>query len=302
MRTLSGGRSAIVMGDQVGSGDAPPFRRVGPAAFASPVIFSVPHAGRRYSDSLLSAARISKAALQSLEDRLVDRLIWRATAAGVTALVADAPRAAIDLNRHEREMDPLAVAPPLPDLPFLQSARTKSGLGLVPSRHPTAGPIWRYRLSGADIEQRIAEIHRPFHAELAALLDEARRIFGKAILLDCHSMPRRQGHSPPEIVIGDRHGAAAHPLFRDIALATVSEAGFRASLNQPYAGGHITATHGRPSEGVHALQLEIDRSLYLDEALQEPGPGFDRVATLVAALAASLGRAVLDDPAALAAE
>lgn len=283
-------------------GDARPFRRVGPEALASPVILSVPHAGRHYSDALIAAARIPLDALQSLEDRLVDRLVWRAVAGGATALIADAPRAEIDLNRHEREMDPLSVAPPLPHSAFIQSVRTKSGLGLVPSRHPTAGAIWRHRLSGTELEQRIDGIHRPFHAALADLLEEARGIFGVAILLDCHSMPPRHGRDKPDIVFGDRHGTSMDLHYRDTALSVAAKTEFRAVLNTPYAGGHITVAHGRPREGIHALQLEIDRALYLDAALKEPGPGFDRVTRLIAALAAALADAAAGESPALAAE
>ncbi|QPQ56045.1 N-formylglutamate amidohydrolase [Allosphingosinicella flava] len=290
------------MADRPADGDSRPFRRVGPEALASPVILSVPHAGRRYSDALIAAARIPLHALQSLEDRLVDRLVWRAVAAGATALIAEVPRAEIDLNRHEREMDPLSVASPLPHSAFIQSARTKSGLGLVPSRHPTAGAIWRHRLSVTELEQRIASIHRPFHAALAGLLEEARGIFGVAILLDCHSMPPRHGRERPDIVFGDRHGTSMGLQYRDTALSVAARTGFRVALNTPYAGGHITVAHGRPGDDIHALQIEIDRSLYLDAALKEPGPGFDRVTRLIAALADALAEAAIGDSPALAAE
>lgn len=279
------------MAFQSDDGEAPPFRRIGPAALALPVILSVPHAGRAYSESLLAAARIPQRQLQSLEDRLVDRLIWRAVAAGATALVADAPRAAIDLNRHEREMDPLGIAPPLPELPVIESVRTRSGLGIVPTRHPSAGAIWRRRLTGAELEERLTRIHRPFHAALRSLLDDARETFGTAILLDCHSMPPRRTGGAPEIVFGDRHGTSCHAVYRDAALSLATKLGFRTAVNNPYAGGHITATHGRPREGIHALQIEIDRSVYLDAALSEPGPGFDRTCALIAGVTAVLADA-----------
>ena len=287
---------------QPDDGAAPPFRRIGPASLASPVILSVPHAGRRYSDTLLSAARIPQQQLQSLEDRLADRLIWRAVAAGATALVADTPRAAIDLNRHEREMDPLGIAPPLPARPFIESVRTRSGLGLVPTRHPSAGAIWRHRLTGAELEERLDTIYRPYHAALGSLLQEALAAFGVAILLDCHSMPPRRPAGSPEIVFGDRHGTSCHSVYRDAALTAASHLGFRSAVNTPYAGGHITATHGRPRDRIHAIQLEIDRSLYLDSDLNEPGPGFDRCCTLIAAMADALADAGMGGTHALAAE
>jgi len=284
-------------------GEKRPFRRVGPERLASPVILSVPHAGRHYSDALLAAARVPADKLMALEDRLVDRLIWRALAGGTTALIADAPRAEIDLNRHEREMDPLSLAPPVPRHAFIQSARTRGGLGLVPSTLPSVGAIWRHRLSGVELLRRVEAIHRPFHATLSDLLDEAHETFGVAVLLDCHSMPPRRGRrDEAQIVIGDRHGTSTDPLYREVAHDVAVQAGFRVALNNPYAGGHITATHGRPREGVHALQLELDRSLYLDEALKEPGADFDRIARLIAAMAAALGDAAMNASHALAAE
>jgi N-formylglutamate amidohydrolase len=282
------------------AGEEPPFRRIGPDVPASPLLLSVPHAGRRYSEALLAAARVGPDQLRILEDRLVDRLIWRAVAAGATAIVADVPRAEIDLNRDEREMDPLAMEPPVAPGAFFQSNRTRSGLGLVPSRIPAAGAIWRRRLTGAELTRRVESIHRPFHEAVARLMEERRAMFGVAILLDCHSMPPRGTRE--KVVIGDRHGTSAGTFYRDAALQAVRQQGFGVAINQPYAGGHITAVHGRPMEGFHALQIEIDRSLYLDPSLSEPGPGFDRVARLIEAVSAALHDAAPGRPDALAAE
>jgi N-formylglutamate amidohydrolase len=268
---------------------SPPFRRIGPARPASPVVLSVPHAGRAYSPALLSAARLPRAKLEILEDRLVDRLVWRAVADGAVAIVAEAPRAEIDLNRDEREIDAGAIAPSPRASTLIQSPRSRGGLGLVPTRIAGAGAIWRERIAASELERRIAGIHRPYHRALAVALEEARDLFGVAILLDCHSMPpRSEGPGEPRIVLGDRHGASIAPALAAAAEAAVTEAGFSVSRNAPYAGGHITIRHGRPSEGIHALQIEIDRSFYLDAALREPGPGFDRVARLIAAVARAL--------------
>lgn len=289
------------MADRPSRDVEPGFRRVGPDRLLSPLILSVPHAGRAYDEALLSAARLPQSQLMLLEDRLVDRLIWRVLASGATALIADVPRAAIDLNRDECDMDPLSVGPPHPDRPFVPSQRAKSGLGLIPTRIPGIGAIWRGRLSGDGIADRVESIHRPFHAALADLLAEARALFGVAVLLDCHSMPPRQGTARAGLVLGDRHGTSAGPAFRDAALAAIQASGFRAALNEPYAGGHITAAHGQPEAGIHALQLEIDRSLYLDAALSDPGPGFDRMSMLVAKLAEALVEAS-EGPQLLAAE
>ena len=281
----------------------PPIRRIGPDVPALPVILSVPHAGRYYTDDLLAAARVPLEQLRLLEDRLVDRLIWRAVAAGATAIVANRPRAEIDLNRHEREMDPLAVAPPAPPTPFIQSARSRSGLGLIPSRLPGTGAIWHGRISGETLARRIAAIHRPFHAAVGEALAQARALFGVAILLDCHSMPpRRPMGERADLVLGDRHGTSIALPLRDAAQRAIRTAGYSVALNQPYAGGHIVQAHGRPAKGIHALQLEIDRSLYLDDALREPGPGFARMAELIASIVDALSAAALGDEEALAAE
>ncbi|WP_106638911.1 N-formylglutamate amidohydrolase [Allosphingosinicella vermicomposti] len=276
------------MADRLPDDVEPFFRRVGPDRLVSPLILSVPHAGRSYGEALLADARLPESQLMLLEDRLVDRLIWRAVANGATALIAETPRALIDLNRDEQDMDPLAVAPPHPETPFQPSPRARSGLGLVPTRLSGIGAIWRGRLRGAEVQRRITAVHRPYHAALAALLAEAKRQFGIAILLDCHSMPPRYGSGRAGLVLGDRHGTSADSAFRDAALGVLNASGHKVALNQPYAGGHITAMHGRPENGVHAVQIEIDRSLYLDAALVEAGEGFDAVSHLIAAVAEAL--------------
>ena len=282
-----------------------PFFRVGPAQPATPVVLSVPHAGRDYSESLLRASRVPKATLETLEDRLVDRLVWRAAQEGATAFVARVPRAEIDLNRDEREIDPALIAPPPPASSVLPSARTRGGLGLVPSRIAGTGAIWLHRLSRDELRRRVEAVHRPYHEALAEALRAARERFGAAILLDCHSMPPREpvgGVRPATIVFGDRHGATIAPAWLAAAVRTARGLGWSTAQNSPYAGGHIVTRHGNPREDVHAVQLEIDRSAYLDEALRGPGPGFDRAAQLIAALAATLAEQAMQAPPALAAE
>ncbi len=283
------------------SATEPPFLRIGPRIPASPVVISVPHAGRAYSPALLQSARLPRDKLETLEDRLVDRLAWRAIADGACALVAQAPRAEIDLNRDEREIDPTMVAPALPARSLLQSPRSRGGLGLVPSRITGSGSIWLQRLSGAELSRRILHIHRPYHEALAGLLEEARARFGIAVLLDCHSMPPRGASSPP-IVLGDRHGTSIASELMDAAVAAAQREGFAVARNIPYAGGYVTARHGQPARGIHALQLEIDRSLYLDVALREPGPGFERTSRLVASIAAVLAEKAIEPAQAIAAE
>ena len=280
----------------------PPFRRFGPEKPGSPVVVSVPHAGRAYSDGLLASARLSRARLESLEDRLVDRLVWRAVEGGAVALIADAPRAEIDLNRDERELDPAMVQPRPPADSTMESPRTRSGLGLIPARIAGSGAIWRQRIAAAEVARRIDRIHRPYHAALDSELQAAKARFGIAILLDCHSMPPRGVESEAPVVLGDRHGGSMAGFLVAAAERAAIGAGFRVARNAPYAGGYITERHGCPGRGVHALQLELDRALYLAPDLRATGAGFDRVARLIAAIAEALAAAALEPPEAIAAE
>ena len=255
-----------------------------------PVMLSVPHAGRDYDSALLANAAQGRRSLETLEDPLVDRLAWRAIASGIGAVIQQVPRAAIDCNRDEDEVDPAAIASvsPLPVGP-----RARHGLGLVPSRTHRHGTLWRRPIDRAELLGRIEAVHRPYHAALADGLDRLTLTHGQALLIDCHSMPSRPGQ-PAELIIGDRHGTSAAPWVSAAAARIGRSLGFRVALNDPYAGGAIVARHGRPAEGTHALQLEIDRSAYLAADSRSPGPGFDRVASLIEALARNLGSALLD--------
>ena len=280
----------------------PTFLRIGPETPASPVVLSVPHAGRAYSPALLKASRLPLRTLETLEDRFVDRLVWRAQAAGAVALIACAPRAEIDLNRDEREIDPAMVVPPPPPRMLIQSPRARGGLGLVPTRINGAGSVWRHRIPAAELARRIAEIHAPYHAALERALGAARDRYGIAILLDCHSMPPQQDGAGPAVILGDRHGTSIALDYVEAAAEAARASGFAVGRNAPYAGGYITMRHGRPAEGIHALQLEIDRTRYLDAALREPGPGFDAAATMIAHVVAALAIKALEPPQAIAAE
>jgi len=287
------------------SASSPPFVRIGPERPASPVVLSVPHAGREYGAGLLEAARVSRAVLETLEDRLVDRLVWRATAAGAAAFVARAPRAEIDLNRDERELDPALIAPPLPSGSILPSARTRGGIGLIPARIAGVGALWRERIPRAELARRIEAVHRPYHRALEAALAAARERFGAAVLLDCHSMPPRPpkaGEPQPTIVFGDRHGTTAAADLVEAAVAAARSLGYRTACNAPYSGGHVVGRHGRPDRGIHAIQIEICRSAYLDAELRAPGAGFADACRLVAAVAEALAARLLGDDVPVAAE
>jgi N-formylglutamate amidohydrolase len=269
-----------------------------PSRGTLPVLLSVPHAGREYPQWLVDMASGGEAALTSLEDPLVDRLVWRAMQAGIGAVVARAPRAAVDCNRSEDEVDPAIVAGATRQR---LSARTRGGLGVIPSRTHAHGHLWRRSIGPAQLEERLDQAHRSYHRLVANELESIRERFGCALLLDCHSMPPPAFGVPP-VVLGDCHGRTAARWLSAEAVAIADSAGFAARLNHPFAGGHVISTHGAPARSIHALQLDIDRSFYLDRSLRAPGPGFDRVTRLIEALAVGLGERLLGGTDAVAAE
>lgn len=273
------------------------FDLIGRVPPASPVVLSVPHAGRDYPAALAEAARVPMPALTVLEDRYVDSVMLAARREEA-AIIQRTARAWIDLNRAEHDRDPrLDDGAPAGHL----SAKVRSGLGLVPRRTSASGELWRRRLSGEEVVARIAGTHRPYHQALSGLLEAARARFGVAILLDIHSMPPIPA-SRTRIVIGDRFGRSCASRFVRRVEGAVAAGGHAYSLNVPYAGGHILERHASPRAQIHGVQLEIDRSLYLDDRLDRPGTGFDRVAGLVRAIIDALEEEALDQPAALAAE
>lgn len=261
-----------------------------------PVVLSVAHSGRDYPTWLVAEANCGRASLETLEDPLVDRLAWRALEAGLGAVIARTPRAAIDCNRAPADLDPAMVEPRRAGE---TSERARSGLGLIPARTTRHGQLWRQPLRWEEAERRIAEAHVPFHGAIAQLMGYHAGGGRDVLLLDCHSMPPRRGQA--ELIVGDRHGRSAAPWLTQGAVRIARDLGWSVAANCPYAGGHIVDRHGRPSAGRNALQLEIDRRCYLAGDLRSPGPGFDRAARLIERLATGLG-AIIDDAPALAAE
>lgn len=263
-----------------------------------PVLLSVPHSGRDYPDWLIDMASGGKAALAALEDPLVDRLVWRAVQCGVGAVIARTPRAAIDCNRGEDEVDPAVVDGARRGR---VTARARGGLGIIPARTQSHGFLWRRAITPTQLHERLDQAHRPYHRAIEEQLGLLVDRFGCALLLDCHSMPPPPKGIPP-IVFGDCRGRSADAWISAEASAISRRHGFEAGLNDPFAGGHVVERHSAPARGIHALQLEIDRRCYLDEALTAPGEGFDGVATLIDALAVGLGKALLGQQFATAAE
>ncbi|MFC4292908.1 N-formylglutamate amidohydrolase [Sphingorhabdus arenilitoris] len=270
-----------------------------------PILISVPHAGRDYPAGIIENLRLPADSLVRLEDRYVDLLARGAVAAGVPVIMAKYARAWIDLNRDEQDIDAEMVAGlDRTELPS-PSAKQRGGLGLIPRRLSGLGDIWKRSLEREDVEQRIGMVHRPYHAQIDQILSAMRRRFGAALLLDLHSMPPVDDKiipDPPRFVIGDQYGRSASSRFSELALSHIRMSGFAVNLNYPYAGDYILRRHGRPAANIHAIQLEVDRSLYLDELLREPVDGVARIAKLVTDLTQILADAVLDNDVPIAAE
>lgn len=292
--------AAKMLGLIPGSAQAPAFTLQLTEPSALPVLIAVPHAGRHYPPGLIARMHNPGLAGLRLEDRLVDRLgeaVARRT--GAALLTAHAPRAMIDLNRSESDVDWDMVRDAESDLslPFGKGLRVRSGLGLVPRRLPGIGELWKDKIDHGELNQRIAAIHRPYHACLADTLAQLRARWGAALLLDLHSMPplgQRGGPRGAEFVIGDRYGAACHGALVGAAFGHFAREHRIAAHNRPYAGGFGLERHARPEAGLHALQLEIDRSCYLDSRLAELGEGFAGMVDLLCGLVSVLAEAVVE--------
>lgn len=236
-----------------------------PAAI-SPVVVSVPHAGRLYPPEILAAARVAQVDLERLEDSWCDLIAAGAAEAGATVVTALWARAVADCNRGEGQMAPGEVAMPLRAQFSAPGRKERAGLGVIPTRLADCGPLWKKPIDAAALHWRLESFHRPYHAALTDALAAARARFGYAILLDLHSMPSipmgQPGHGA-RIVIGDHFGVTSGDWLVDRVLAAAKRLNEPLSRNQPYAGGHIVRTHGNPGQSVHAVQIEIDRRLYL---------------------------------------
>ena len=259
----------------------PPFTLVRPARLSTPLVFACPHSGRFYPEEMLAASALDTAAIRRSEDAFVDGLIGSAIERGVPMIAACYARAYIDVNREPFELDQAMFEDELPPFASARTARVAAGLGSIARVVAEGQEIYRGKLTFGDAERRIDQVHRPYHAALKALLDEARAVFGVAILIDWHSMPSAAagaGRTPaPDLVLGDRFGAACSRLVTGAWERELTALGYRVARNAPYAGGYTTEFYGKPEKGVHALQIEINRGLYLDEARVEPNAGFEAV-------------------------
>lgn len=277
----------------------PAYRLENSAAGNVPVLVAVPHGGRDYPGDVRAAMRDPAFTMKRIEDRYID-LIGEGVAArtGATLLIAHTPRALIDLNRAESDVDWGMVTGPKPTTARASrhGHRAHSGLGLVPRRLQGLGDIWHKPLQANQINARIEAVHRPYHEALSQALVAIRERWGAALLLDLHSMPplRSSGSwSPARFVIGDRFGASCDASLPAAAFAHFAREGINVAHNRPYAGGYVLERHGAPARGLHAIQLEVDRSLYLDHALDEPGDGCDSLIERLAGLVRTLSAGVV---------
>ncbi len=287
--------SPVITGGQIPGADGQPaFTLRNSLASRIPILIAVPHAGRAYPASLVERMRNPSGAALRLEDRYVD-LLGEAVASvtGATLLIAHAPRAMIDLNRSPEDVDweMFAKGRPAGLGSYAPGLRARSGLGLIPRRLPGLGELWKRRHEAADLTARIDQIHSPYHQCLTDSLAQLRARWGAALLIDLHSMPplgMREGLPPPEFVLGDRFGTTCHGSLVADCFAYLARNRRPVAHNRPYAGGYVLERHAAPAEGLHAVQLEIDRSRYLDSRLAEPGQGFAAMAELLTGLVQQL--------------
>jgi N-formylglutamate amidohydrolase len=244
----------------------PPVETIEPVRLSSPLIFSSPHSGSTYPERFLAASRLDPLTLRRSEDAFVDELFLPCVALGAPLLRAKFPRAYLDVNREPYELDPKVFQGSLPEYANTRSLRVAVGLGTIPRVVGDAQPIYRQPISVSEGLGRIEALYRPYHEKLRALVERAQRRFGLAVLIDCHSMPSNAAHvGGLDVVLGDRYGASAAPGVIEIVETSLRGAGYRVRRNKPFAGGFITECFGDPDKGIHAVQIEIARALYLDE-------------------------------------
>ncbi|MCV6597646.1 MAG: N-formylglutamate amidohydrolase [Mangrovicoccus sp.] len=269
-----------------------PYRLIRPETLKSAVVFASPHSGRYYPAAFLAASQLDAMTIRSSEDAFVDLLIEDAPRLGAPLLLGNVPRAFVDFNRSHDELDPALVEGVRR---VAHNPRVTSGLGVIPRVVANGRAIYRGKLSLEEAHERINACWHPYHTALEELLRAQRAAFGKAILIDCHSMPHeaiagssRGKRFTPEVVLGDRFGASAHSdIVAQIETAFRAE-GLRVSRNTPFAGAYITQQYGRPGHHQHCVQVELDRSLYMDEARLELKPDFAAIQRMMSRIMAKI--------------
>jgi N-formylglutamate amidohydrolase len=271
---------------------SPPFEIVEPAEWRAPIIFNSPHSGSVYPHDFLNASRIDLAALRRSEDSFMDELIGDLSARGFPTVRVNFPRSYVDINREPYELDPRMFIGRLPSFANTRSMRVAGGLGTIPRVVGDGQEIYRGRISVEDALARIEALYKPYHRALRRLINKAHQAFGAVVVVDCHSMPSigvsRDEPRRPDMVIGDRYGTSCAPLLPDMVEETMGALGYSIGRNKPYAGGFITEHYGNPASGLHTVQVELNRSIYMDERRRERGPRFEQVAKDFSILADAL--------------
>ncbi|WP_230531403.1 N-formylglutamate amidohydrolase [Microvirga roseola] len=256
----------------------PPFAVIEPDGQTIPFVFNVPHSGAIYPASFLAASRLDAMALRRSEDAFVDELFAPAVGLGAPLMTAHFPRAYLDLNREPYELDSRMFDGRLPPFANTRSMRVAGGLGTIPRIVADGQEIYRSRLPVEEALRRIEWLYKPYHRMLRQLVRRTAQVFGHAVLIDCHSMPSssvsREDGAKADIVLGDRYGTSCATLLVNLVEAALRERGYTVLRNKPYAGGFITEHYGEPALGRHALQIEINRALYMDERSMQKKPGF----------------------------
>lgn len=278
---------------------SPPFEIVEPAQWRAPIIFNSPHSGSAYPEEFLKASRIDLATLRRSEDSFMDELIADLSDQGFAVVRVHFPRSYVDVNREPYELDPRMFAGRLPSFANTRSMRVAGGLGTIPRVVGDGQEIYRDRLAVEDALKRIEALYKPYHRALRRLINKVYQTFGTVVMVDCHSMPSvgisRDEPLRPDLVIGDRYGTSCAAVLADMVETTMGGLGYSVGRNKPYAGGFITEHYGNPASGLHAIQLELNRAIYMDERRRERGPNFAQVVTDFAALADVLATVPLGD-------
>src|ERR1700681_3071519 len=280
-----------------------------PPLHAIPLVVASPHSGADYPDDFLAAARLDPLTLRRSEYSFVDALFAAAPDLGAPLLAARFPRAYLDVNRQAWELDPAMFSDTLPSFVNVRSPRVRMGLGTIARVVASGEEIYARKLAFAEARQRVDRFYRPYHEALRALVQQTEAVFGGYLLIDCHSMPSAAGavgrEDSVDIVLGDGHGAACAAPIVEAARSFLAERQFAVALNAPYSGGFTTSHYGSPQRGRHALQIEINRALYMDERSYRRKPSFERLRAEMSGLIAHLGQVMqecLTEPPRAAAE
>lgn len=269
-----------------------PFEILAPAKHTAPLVFNSPHSGRVYLNEFLAASRLDLPGLRRSEDTFVEQLFAPVVKLGAPLMHAHFPRAYLDVNREPYELDPALIAETLPRYANTQSVRVVGGLGTIARVVAESEEIYRDPLRLVDVLERINQLYKPYHTALDGLMAACMQKFGIAVLIDCHSMPSGplfdSGTARPDFILGDRFSTSCNPEFTRLAAEKLKSMGYVVEFNKPYAGGFITEHYGLPSKGRQALQIEVNRSLYMNEAKYERNVDFDVVRKDLTSLAEAM--------------